>query len=193
MAWQTLRFRLTSEAPLLMHNGQTADPLNKWAKLMKQTSGKRIKTDADYEELARLEFYAGLYLDKDGPILPNTVIDSLLVAAAKKSKEGQLAKSGVFCLKPARLEYNGPRAVPELWADENFRFSAIVRIGMARVPRTRPIFKQWSAVVELNVEDTVVDPARIGEWLSIAGSQIGVGDWRPQFGRFTVEKIATGK
>lgn len=190
MAWQTLKYRLTSEAPLLMHNGQTADPTNRWAKAMKQISGKRSKTDADYEELARTEFFAALYLDKDGPIIPNTVLDSLVVGAAKKTKEGQFAKSGVFCLTPAPLEYTGPRTAAELWADENFRFSAIVRVGMARVARMRPIFKEWSAVITLNVEDTVVNPARIDDWMRIAGTQIGLGDWRPQFGRFTAERMA---
>jgi hypothetical protein len=189
MAWQILKYRLNSEAALLMHNGQTADPLNKWAKAMKQISGKRSKTDADFEELARTEFFAALYMDKDGPIVPNTVLDSLIVGAAKKTKEGQLAKSGVFCLTSARLEYDGPRTAAELWADERFRFSAIVRIGMARVARMRPIFEKWNAVITLNVEDTVVNPARIDDWLRIAGTQIGLGDWRPQFGRFVAKRI----
>ena len=56
MAWQTLRYQLTSSSDMLLHNGQMANPLNKWAKLMKQISSKRAKTDADYEEMARIEF-----------------------------------------------------------------------------------------------------------------------------------------
>ncbi len=189
MAWQTLKYRLTADAPLIMHNGQTADPTNKWAKLMKQISGKRNKTDADYEELARIEFMAGLYINDRGPYIPPHVIDSLIVNAAKKSKEGQIAKSGVFCLVPAPLEYDGPRTAAELWADERFRFSAIVRISMARIARMRPRFEQWSAVITLNVEDTVVNPSRIDDWLRVAGQQIGIGDWRPQHGRFTAERV----
>jgi hypothetical protein len=173
MAWRTLKYRLTSEAPILMHNGQTADPTNKWSKAMKQVSGKRSKTDADYEELARIEFYAALYMDSNGPIIPNTVIDSMVVNAAKKSKEGMVAKSGVFCLVPAPLEYDGPRTAAELWADEQFRFSAIVRVGMARVARMRPIFREWSAIITLNVEDTAVNPARIDDWMRVAGVQVG--------------------
>lgn len=190
MAWQTLKYRLTSEAPLLMHNGQTADPTNAWAKSLKQVSGKRAKTDADYEELARIEFYAGLYMDKNGPIIPNTVIDSMVIGAAKKSKEGPTAKSGVFCLTPMPLEYAGPRTAAELWADETFRFSAIVRVGMARVARMRPIFHEWGGIVTLNIEDTTINPSRIDDWLRIAGTQVGLGDWRPQFGRFVSERIA---
>jgi hypothetical protein len=189
MAWKKIDYKLTSSAPLIMHNGQTADPTNKWSKLIKQISSKRTKTDADYEEMARLEFMAGLYLDENGPILPAFVIDSLVINGAKKSKEGQVAKSGCFCPHYAKLEYDGPRTADELWADEQFRFSAIVRIGQSRVARMRPIFREWSAVITLNAEDTMVNPARVEEWLVAAGTQVGVGDWRPQNGRFTVERI----
>jgi hypothetical protein len=55
MAYQTLRFKLISVAPLLCHNGQLADPLNDIARQMKKISSKREKTDTDLEELARLE------------------------------------------------------------------------------------------------------------------------------------------
>jgi len=109
MAWQEVTYKLTSSAPLLMHNGQTADPTNKWAKALKQVSSKRVKTDADYEEMARIEFLASLYMDANGPILPPNMIDAMIVNAAKKSKEGQVAKSGCFCLNVARLDYDGPR------------------------------------------------------------------------------------
>ena len=189
MAWQTLRYELNSSARMIMHNGQTADPMNKFSRAIKQVSSKRTKTDADYEEMARLEFLAGLYLAPDGPVIPSYLFDALLVNGAKKSKEGQLAKSSVFCLNHARLEYDGPRTVDELWADERFRFSAIVRVGTARVARMRPVFEVWSCVVELNVETTLVNPARVDEWLTVAGTQVGVGDWRPQNGRFVARRL----
>lgn len=189
MAWQEIQYKLTSSAPLLMHCGQTADPSNRYAKALKQISSKRKKTDADYEEMARIEFAAGLYLDKDGPVLPSYLIESMIVNAAKKVREGPMAKSGCFCLTHSRLEYDGPRTVDELWADEGFRYSAIVRVGQARVSRMRPIFDEWSAVVHLNIEDEVVNVARIDDWMQIAGTQVGVGDWRPKFGRFSAERL----
>ena len=189
MAWQTLHYKLTSSAPLLQHNGQTANPLNKWAKLLKTISGKRKKTDADYEEMARIEFLAGLYMAADGPILPNTMIDATVVNGAKKVKEGGLAKSGCFCLQHALLEYDGPRTAEALWADERFRFAAKVRIGQASVMRMRPQFPEWAATVALSIEDTLINPAQLDAWLRIAGSQVGFGDWRPQYGRFTAERL----
>jgi hypothetical protein len=42
MAAGTKAYRVTIEgtAPIIMHNGQTADPLNQYAKAIKQISGK---------------------------------------------------------------------------------------------------------------------------------------------------------
>jgi len=189
MAWQTVRYKLTSSAALIQHNGQTANPANKWARLFKEISSKSSKTEPDYKEMAHLEFLAGLYLDKDGPILITEMIDALVLTAAKKFKQGQTAKSGCFCLNHARLEYEGPRTAEELWADERFHFPRLVRIRGSRVLRMRPIFQDWSAIVTLNIEDTLINIVRVDEWMRVAGTQIGLGDWRPQYGRFTAQRL----
>lgn len=189
MPWQPVTYKLTSSAPLLQHNGQTADPLNKWSKLLKSISGKRNKTDADHEEMAHIEFLAALYMNAEGPIIPNTLLEATIINGAKKMKEGQVSKSGCFCLDHARLEYDGPRTAEELWTDERFRFAAAVRVGQARVMRMRPRFDEWAATITLQIEDSLVNVAQADRWLQIAGTQIGLGDWRPQFGRFTVERL----
>ena len=189
MAWQTLKYKLTSSADLIMHNGRMANPTDKFAKLMKQISSKRAKTDADFEEMARIEFLASLYMAADGPILPSYVLDATLINGAKKSKEGMSAKAGAFCLEHARLEYDGPRTADELWADERFRHVALVRVGTAKVVRTRPVFNEWSAVVSVNIETGIVNPARVDDWWAAAGTQVGLCDWRPQHGRFTAVRI----
>jgi hypothetical protein len=54
---------------------------------MKRVSGKRAKTDADFEELARLEFLGGLYLHNGEPCLPGEVIEAALVEAAARCGE----------------------------------------------------------------------------------------------------------
>lgn len=191
MAWQTVKYKLTSEqgCPILFHNGQSADPLNRFSKAMKQISGKRNKTDADYEQMAKIEFAGGLYMAADGPAIPVDVIDAMLITAAKKSKEGPTAKSGVFCARHASLTYDGPRTADELWADEKFRFVKRVKVGQASVMRTRPKFDVWEAIIELSYEPSIVNPSRIDDWLTVAGSQVGLCDWRPRFGRFVAERL----
>lgn len=189
MAWQTMNFRLTGDAPLISHNGQTADPLNRYAKAMKAISGKRKKTDSDLEELARLEFLAGLYLGDNGPILPMMMIDACVIDAAKKSREAVLAKSGFFTVGNAPLEYDGPRSADDLWKDERFRLSVPVRVQTARIIRTRPIFNEWAATVTVQYEDSVINAATVAGWFGVAGALVGLGDWRPRFGRFQAKRL----
>lgn len=204
MAWQEVSYRLMGIASLIVHNGQLANPLNPYTKEMKKISGKRNKTDADFARMAELEFQGGLYWSNtDGPVLPQEMFDSMVLGAAKKFKEGPLAKSGVFTLNAPRLEYDGPRTRDGLWADERFRFVKGVRVGTARVMRTRPIFlatqrtkedgggfdPQWQCVVRFSVETGIINVARLDEWLDTAGQVIGLGDWRPQYGRFTAVRL----
>jgi hypothetical protein len=190
MTWQTATYRLTSDCAMIVHNGQIADPLNRWAKAIRAISGKRKKTDADYEEMARLEFLASLYIGPDGPVIPARNIDAMVIAAAKKSRKGDLAKSGVYCQTDAAMEYDGPREANALWADERFRHTALLRVQTARVVRTRPIFHAWQAIVVLQVEDSVVDLAQVDGWMFDGGRLIGLGDWRPQYGRFSVTVLS---
>jgi hypothetical protein len=186
MAWQERTYQLKSSAPLVMHSGQTADPLNKFSKAMKAISGKRLKTDADYEELARLEYTAGLYMGADGPVIPAHVIDAMVTEAAKKQRRGKDAKAAVFCPDHARLEYDGPRTVEELWENEDFRLVANVRIQSSRIVRTRPMFPVWEASVTLRYEDSMINPGDLDQWMDIAGYSIGLCDWRPRYGRFEI-------
>ena len=187
--WKEARYQLTASAPLLMHNGQLANPLSKWSKAMKQISSKRLKTDADVEELAHLEFQGSIYMSENGPVIPAEMIEAMLRDAAKKTKEGKLAQAGMFCTEHAELQYDGPRDTESLWKDERFRHSAVVRVQSNRVVRTRPIFREWSAVAVVQYEDEVINISRLDEWFRIGGQQVGVGDWRPRHGRFEAQRL----
>src|ERR1700760_417784 len=127
--YSALNARISGIAPLIMHNGQTADPLNRYAKLMKEISGKRKKTEADFMEMAKIEFLAGLYMGPKGPIIPAVMLEANLVRGARKTKTGQLVEAGVICDQHAILEYDGPRTGEELFANDKFRLSVPVRIG----------------------------------------------------------------
>jgi hypothetical protein len=137
MARQTLKFKLTSEAPLLLHNGQTADPLNKFAKAMKQISSKRAKTDADFEEMARLEWYASLYIDQGRVCIPSEVMEAAIVSGARKLKLGKQTQAGLFVKDNALLEFDGCELTPDqLWERDVNRFTVGVKIGQSKVMRT---------------------------------------------------------
>jgi hypothetical protein len=87
------------------------------------------------------------------------------------------------------LHYEGPDNLKELWADENFRLRSGVRVRNARTMRTRPRFPSWSANVTASFLPTLLDRAEVVEFFRIAGS-LGIGDWRPRYGKFIVEELA---
>jgi hypothetical protein len=175
---------------MLMHNGMLADPLYEFTKATKKLSGKRNKTEADHEELARLEFLGGLYMGQNGqgltPVIPAQNIRKMLILAARKSRDGKLAESGVYISDEAILEYDGPRNPDELWANKEFVDRRLVVVNRARIARTRPIFKEWEANVTVDYDTDVVTEAQLDLWFEVAGKIIGLGDNRPQNGKFTI-------
>lgn len=190
------RFRMTcvGTKPLLMHNARLSNPLDDVAKSMKRITAKRIKTDEDHEELARLEHMGGLYFDPEiGPYMPGQNFERCLVDAARITKAGKKIERGVFVDTDVNpISYDGPRDIDGLWKDENFRHAASVKVGTNRVTRTRPQFRTWAVEAEGEYDPTVISLVELGEIATTAGLMIGLGDWRPRFGRFsaTVEKAA---
>ncbi|HEX2578660.1 MAG TPA: hypothetical protein VHK88_20115 [Aquihabitans sp.] len=184
-----VRISIEGTAPLLCHNIQLADPLNPIAKAMKAISAKRKKTEDDHEQLARLEFEGGLYLAPGvGPYVPGVNIEKSIVEGARITKQGKQVERGLFVTdNEVPLLYQGPRAVEDLWADVNFRSSMAVKVGQARVMRTRPIFRSWALDVDAEVDPALLDMANLSAICEDAGRMVGIGDYRPRFGRFDVE------
>jgi len=183
------KFRLTCRGtePLLMHNSRLANPLDEVAKLMKRITAKRKKTEDDYEELARLEHWGGLYFDADlGPYIPGQNFERCLLDAARITRAGKKVERGVFVSSNVNpISYQGPRGIDGLWADQNFRHMSSVKVGTNRVMRTRPMFRQWEVYCEGEYDGDVINLDELQEIAGTAGRMIGLGDWRPRFGRFT--------
>ena len=192
-----MKFRIAVEgidgSALLMHNARLSDPLDEYARRMKKVSGKRTKTEDDHREMADIEFLGGIYHDdKLGPFVPGQNFERCLLDAAKKIKLGTTVKSALIIetnINP--IDYDGPRELATLVKDENFRHRSSCKVGMQRVMRTRPHFRQWKAYADGELDITQLDLDQLKQIVDIAGRIIGLGDWRPRFGRFTgtVEKI----
>lgn len=185
------RITITGTAELLMHSARLSNPLDPVAKAMKKVSSKRTKTDEDYEELARLEHAGGLYHDPDvGPYIPGENIQRCLMDAAKVTRSGVKVTRGVFISTDVNpLGYRGPRDVDGLWADDNFRHMASVKIQQNRVIRCRPRFRQWSVEAEGTLDTAVLSLEDLTAIAETAGAMIGLGDYRPRFGRFRAEVV----
>ena len=176
---------------MLCHNGQTADPRNTYSKAMKAISGKRKKTDADYEEMARLEWLAGLYRFRNDIVIPDYVLEAVFINGAKKSKRGPQAKCGMFFTEHAALEFPSKPAeinddtLSEMFVSGEFTHTVGVKVGMAKVMRTRPMFRNWSLLATAQFDPDVLNLRDIEEIATDAGKLVGLGDWRPKHGRFT--------
>jgi len=186
MEYRKLSFRIRGVSPLVMHNGQLADPLNRHTKDMRKITGKRKKTEADFEQLAKLEWFGSLYLSNGVPCIPGEVLEAGFIEASRKSKRGPQAKAGIVSDGFWNLEYDGPKAPDELWQNEQYRLTVGVRVQKSRVMRTRPIFKEWAATVHLDYLPDQLSADEVIETMEILGRIVGLGDWRPRFGRFEI-------
>lgn len=181
-------YTIEGVCPLLMHNVQLVDPLNKWSKKIKEISSKRKKTEEDLQLLKKYEWFGGLYLNDDEKrvIMPSRCIEAALIEGAKKKRKGKDFKSSVFCLEDSLLKYKGPKEPEKLWEDGNFILTRPVNINRNKIMRTRPMFNKWSLECEIAFFPEVVDEVSVDNAMNTAGKLIGLGDWRPRFGRFEV-------
>jgi len=186
---------LKGTGPVLMHNVRLANPLDEFAKRLKEVNGKRGKTDENYAEIAEIEFLGGLYWHKDtGPYIPGEWIFASLVEGARLKKKGKHVQRGVMLGAGGdrnKLVYKGPRDPDKLEKDANFRLVKPVRVGASRVMRTRPIFHEWSATVPIYVDSEIINFEDLREIAKEAGRYVGIGDHRPMYGRYeaTLEKV----
>lgn len=183
-----IRLTLDSLTPLLMHNARLSDPLDVITKQLRGVSSKRTKTEDDQAEMARIEFEGGMYFDEiAGPYVPGVNVHRCLVEGAKLNKLGRHVERGVIVQNDVcALAYDGPRTIEELWEDKNFVSRLSVGVTTSRVMRTRPQFRKWALEVDLLVDTGQLDLNQFTEIAEKAGSYIGIGDYRPRFGRFSV-------
>ena len=146
--------KATGTRPLLMHNVQLASPLNRYAKLMKEISSKKTKTEDDRISMAHIEFCGSLYIDDQlGPYIPGTMIFANLIEGARVMKWGRKVERGLDVVELINpLIYDGPRDMEGLWSDANFVDIRSARVGSSRVDRTRPIFYDWQVDFDLLID-----------------------------------------
>jgi hypothetical protein len=170
-----------------MHRGGLADPTDSFAQQMKRISGKRDKTEADFLELARVEWFGGLCVDDNQhPCIPGEVVEATLINAAKKIKRGKQAQAGMMCPGNFPLIYDGPQNLDKLWEDPRFHLTTGVKVQRNRIMRTRPRFNEWEVKIDVQFDPQMLNPSEIEAIVKRAGEEVGFCDWRPKFGRFSV-------
>lgn len=186
---KSLSIKLTGVAPLLMHSDRFANPLDPLTKAHKELTGKRKKTDDDFIAIAKSEFIGGCYWRKGaGFYVPAQNLDSCLIGAAKLQKLGVKFKQGIQVLEDDLPLLGFESMTPEkLWTDTEHIDARGVKVGMAKLIRYRPIFREWSLKATIAVNEDVVNMGDVKKALTDAGALIGLCDNRPRYGRFSVE------
>ncbi len=187
-AYKTKKYRVEGVAPLIMNNGQKCNPLNPLVKEIKKLTSKgRKKTDEDLAEICRLEWYGGLYVNDDKRvIIPGEVIEATIRNGARKTRRGKDVEMGLLCDQNPLLEYDGPKDIDKLWADERFRSMEPVNVQKAKVIRSRPKFPAWKLSFALQFRPDILNEADVDLFVQTAGDIVGFCDWRPKHGRFIV-------
>ena len=176
---------------LLMHNPRLADPSDEYTRALAEITSKGSKmTDADYAEAARIQWYGGLYHDPDmGLYVPTWNVVRCLEQAAKVTRQGTTLVRALAVLSDrVPLVTGAPRDLAQLYARPEYSSRMSVGIQRGRVMRTRPIFRSWSLVLEMELMEDVLSYSNLVTIADLAGRSEGLGDARKLgFGRFSAE------
>jgi hypothetical protein len=188
---EQIKIRVTGTSPLMMHADTLANPLSKATKLHRELTSKRKKTEDDHLAIARSEFIAGCYWDReDGFYVPGQNFEATFLGGAKLQKNGVRWKRGALVLENrVKLLHDGPGSPELLWEAPAFVDCRGVKIGASKLMRYRAVFLNWAAEMNIVLNSDVLDAQEARKAIEDAGALIGVCEYRPRFGRFEVAYV----
>lgn len=168
--------RINGTADLLFHRWQ-CDAVEQKAKAKKGSAAKKTDDTASY-----------LWRDGDGFIcLPGEYVRQSCIHAAKFRQDPRSPRKSAMDLYKAALQCLTPLATLGV-KDPDYYDRRRVVIQRSGITRERPAMRMgWSCeMVLLVLAAEYVSPADLQGVLANAGLLVGVGDFRPTFGRFAV-------
>lgn len=135
------------------------------------------------------EYLDYLYLDEKGRnCIPSTHFEATMTKAANtftipghKGKRYAERAKAFLIVEPLMI----PIEPQEFHVD-----TRPVVIQRSRVLRMRPCFNEWAADFHIRILDSqALPPEDVNQFLQYAGRFIGIGDFRPKFGRFEVTRF----
>jgi hypothetical protein len=185
-------FTIKGTTPLMMHNERLANPFDPITKQMKALTGKRKKTEDDLLDIAKLEWRGGIYWDeKVGVHVPGYNIHMTIVGGGKMHKLGTLIKRAVLIDEDkVELKFDGPKSLDALSADSRFVDIRSVKVGTSKVSRCRPIFPEWELSFTALYDENSLQADELRRCVEDAGRMVGLGEYRPRFGRFEVVSVS---
>lgn len=175
----SVRIKITGTADILFHRWN-AESVDEKAKAAKNSKAK--KTD-------NVESY--VYRNEAGEIcLPGEYLRMSMLTAAKFKQDPRSPRKSAMDLYKAGVVAMTPLASlgKEKWDYEDKRRVVIQRSAVNRI---RPAMRQgWSAEFDMMILlPEYIDPDQFHDVLSMAGRLVGLGDFRPTYGRFRVDEF----
>lgn len=191
----TVSCSIEGVAPLMQHRYPLPDLANLSKGANKSTGAK------DYT----IEWKEYFYADGSGQIYqPASHIEGALIKAAvgfkvtgKRGKTYKDLFSANVFIDPVNIPHVGFTVPDELDTDADkplYLDARPVVVQRARVVRIRPTFAPgWKLSFEVQVADDEIQPGLLQDVLTLAGKTVGIGDYRPRFGRFNVTHFEVHK
>lgn len=180
-----VEIEIVGSCPIIFHRWSCEDVASKAA----AKKGSKEKKSDNIESF--------IYRDEDGHIcLPGEYLRMAMVYAAKFKQDPRSPRKSAFDLfKAGVIPLTEMAKINGGTKDWDFVDQRRVVIQRSSITRMRPSFlKGWSAEVELLVNvPEYIDYSLFSEVLSMAGRLIGVGTFRPTYGRFDVAKCKIKK
>lgn len=185
---KTATYKIKGLTPMMMHSERLANPFDPLTREIKAVTGKRKKTEDDLLEIARLEWLGGLYHDDDAGIhVPGYNILACIINGGKLHKLGTAVKrAAIVTDDKVSVEYDGPKTPAKLFENKAFVDIRSVKVGTSKVARCRPIFKHWQLAFTVAYDETALQKSELDMCVKSAGMMVGLGDYRPRFGRFEI-------
>lgn len=193
------KFEITIEGitPLILHNCQMSNPLNKFSKQVKVYTSKRTKTEEDHEKILNIQWESALYWsDSIGLYMPWENLYSCMLKAAKNHKMGQ-KMGGISFSDPIGYPIitKNHKSLDLLKKDDNNKFVKMVSIQRSKTLSCRPIFHEWSVSFSFEIDPSFITANEMKTILETMKERGGLGVWRPTspqpgpYGRFTFKSF----
>ena len=175
----TINVLVRGVAPLISNNPEAINNL---------PTGKKVDHhSAEYKELS---FNCSLYKKGKCIYQPAEHFERCMeVAGGQENFKGRMSyqkiiKGGVVV---------EPNQIPHPKKNKPERFNKWVVINKARVMKTRAIFDKWELEFQIRVLNEAINFDTLKSILVYGGCYVGIGDWRPKYGRFEVIKFDVAK
>jgi len=105
-------------------------------------------------------------------------------------KLGKQIKRSALCLGDRiPLQYSGPKDPNRMFENRDFRDVRGVKLNGKRIMRYRPKFTQWQLDFSIQLDEEMMNEDVLVSIARDTGQYIGLGDYRPRFGTFSIEVV----